>query len=68
MGFTGDNEDYVGRMYRISGFDSGTPIDVIDAVGATGTSQTPQAGTKTGGDTTPRRPENAKGCPTGTPA
>ncbi len=43
MSFTGDKEDYVGRMYRITGFDSGTPIDVVDTIGATGTSDTPQA-------------------------
>jgi len=41
--FTGDSEGYVGRMYRITGFDSGTPIDVVDATGATGESDTPQA-------------------------
>lgn len=41
--FTGDNEGYVGRMYRITGFDSGTPIDIVDTTGATGTSNTPQA-------------------------
>jgi len=41
--FTGDKEDYVGRMYRITGFNSSTPIDKVDTIGATGTSDTPQA-------------------------
>ncbi|NOQ37727.1 hypothetical protein GQ472_02455, partial [archaeon] len=41
--FTGDDEDYVGRMYRITGFDPDTPIDVVDTTGATGTSATPHA-------------------------
>jgi len=41
--FTGDSEDYVGRMYRITGFDPDTPIDVVDTTGATGASDTPQA-------------------------
>ena len=45
MSFTGDSEDYVGRMYRITGFDSGTPIDAVDVTGATGTSAAPQAPT-----------------------
>lgn len=34
--FTGDSEQYVGRLYRISGADNTTPIDVIDTTGASG--------------------------------
>ena len=41
--FTGDNEDYVGRLYRISGVDTTTPIDAVDATGTVGTTATPQA-------------------------
>ena len=45
MNFTGDNEAYVGRMYRITGFYSASPIDAVEATGAIGTSNTPQAPT-----------------------
>ncbi len=40
--FTGDNEDYVGRLYRISGADTTSPIDQA-GTGQVGTSATPQA-------------------------
>lgn len=40
--FTGDSEDYVGRLYRISNV-NGTPIDIVDATGNSGTSTAPQA-------------------------
>jgi len=41
--FTGDKEDYVGRMYRITGHNPDNPIYAVDTTGATGTSATPQA-------------------------
>lgn len=41
--FTGDREDYVGRMYRITGHNASTPIDAVDTTGQTGTSSSPQA-------------------------
>ena len=41
--FTGDSEEYCGRLYRISNVDTTTPIDVQDATGNTGTSTSPIA-------------------------
>ena len=41
--FTGDNEDYVGRLYRISNVYNATPIDAVDTVGSSGSTTTPQA-------------------------
>ena len=36
--FTGDNEQYVGRLYRISGVLTSSPTDATDATGANGAS------------------------------
>lgn len=41
--FTGDNEQYVGRLYRISGVDTTTPMDVTDTTGQSGTTTSPQS-------------------------
>ncbi len=41
--FTGDNEGYIGRMYRITGHNPDNPIAAVDETGATGVSDTPQA-------------------------
>jgi len=41
--FTGDSEQYVGKLYRISGIDTSTPIDAVDTTGANNVSTSPQA-------------------------